>query len=535
MILRVLFILFFTQFLYAQTPLPTLFDSLAQSNSDNEKSRLSMIIASQLAKDDWQRALHYIELAEKSALSSRSEKVKADYYNAVAEIYSEKDALDITLENFVKAYKYYQHRPLKERYRLENDLAIAYSETENYEKALKIYHKIYKYDHTQKNPKNLAAVSNNIGMAWRSKNLDSSFYYFNNSLQLLEGIEYPYLKFLIYTNLAKSYLIKDEDETAKHYFHRAINEIGPNNINSDLGWVYGEFSELYLKNEKIDSAIYYSKNAVAILDSLAPFTVINRNAVEVLYKAYIKKEDFKNASKNLEKFFAISDSLNIEDRKAKVQKIILEEEYRTKEKIRELEESKSRLNFYILILALVVLLLILGIILYRYRNKLKRTDLEKELFISKQKELNSNLELKNKELIGKAMIELHRTELIEDILKDLKEVRLKASKKETQSAIDFIVKRLKRDTSPNIWDEFELRFKEVHESFYTNLCEKHTDLTPKDKRLCALLKLNLTTKEIAQVMGQSTKSVESARIRLRKKLDITNSQTDLSSYLSNFG
>lgn len=496
-----LLLIYLSQFAVSQNQLPKLIDSLAKASTEAEKASLSMVVAEELAKDDWERALQYIDLAEKNAISSKSDKVMADYYIAIAEIYSEKDALDITLENFLKAYEYYKDKPLKYRYRLENDLAIAYSETENYEKALKIYHKIYKYDHTQKHPRNLAAFSNNIGMAWRNKDLDSSLYYFNNSLQLLEGIEYPYLKFHIYTNLGKNHLLRNDDKAAKHYFHRAINEVGPNNINSDLGWVYGEFSELYLKNEQIDSAIYYSKNAVEILDSLAPFTVENRQSVEVLYKAYIKNKDFENASKSLEKFFAISDSLNIENRKANVQKIVLEEEYRTKEKIRELEESKSKSNFYILILGLIVLLLISGMILYRYRNKLKRTELEKKLVVSNQKELNANLELKNKELIGKAMIELHRTELIEDILKDLKEVRLKANRRETQSAIDFIAKRLKRDTSTNIWNEFELRFKEVHESFYKNLCEKHPDLTPRDKRLCALLKLNLTTKEIAQVMG----------------------------------
>jgi DNA-binding CsgD family transcriptional regulator len=133
------------------------------------------------------------------------------------------------------------------------------------------------------------------------------------------------------------------------------------------------------------------------------------------------------------------------------------------------------------------------------------------------------------------MIEMHRTEIIEDILNDLKEIKLKAAKKETQNAIDYIVKRLKRDTSSNVWEEFELRFEQVHESFYNNLTEKHPDLTSRDKRLCALLKLNLTSKEISQITGQSSKSVENARTRLRKKLDITNSNADLSAYLSIFG
>lgn len=131
------------------------------------------------------------------------------------------------------------------------------------------------------------------------------------------------------------------------------------------------------------------------------------------------------------------------------------------------------------------------------------------------------------------MIEIHRTEIIEEILLDLKKVKRRVVKKETQQAIDFIAKRLKRDGNSNIWEEFEMRFERVHESFYENLSIKHPELTAGDKRLCALLKLNLTSKEIAQITGKTPKSVENARTRLRKKLAITHSNTDLSFYLSN--
>ncbi len=179
----------------------------------------------------------------------------------------------------------------------------------------------------------------------------------------------------------------------------------------------------------------------------------------------------------------------MEDKRVNVEKLLIAEEYRNKEKIRELEESKKEARNYIILLGLLALLLVLGMFLYRFRNKFKRAELEKQLATAKQKELNTSLELKNKELIGKAMIEMHRTEIIEEILTDLKEIKLKAAKKETQNAIDYIVKRLKRDTSSNIWEEFELRFEQVHESFYKNLTEKHSDLTSRDKRIMCAFKI----------------------------------------------
>ncbi len=537
MLVRVLLLLllFFAPLLNAQERLPNLLDSLTQATSPEEKVRLGMAIASHLAQEDWKRALQFIDLAETDAEDSDSEKTMADYHIAVAEIYSKKDAWDISLNNLVKAYAFYKDKPLEDRYRLENDLAIAYSETKNPKRALELYHKIYKYEQTQENPINLASIANNIGLVWLDKDRDSSRHYFNQSLELIKDIEYPYLKILVYTNLGISSVLEDDPEEAKRYFRRALDEIGPNTINEDLGWVYGEFSELYLKNHQVDSAIYYSEKAVKILDSFAPYSKMQLQSMEVLYKSYLEMKDFEKATKTFEKFMDISDSLNLQERRINAQKIILEEEYRTKEKMRELRDSRIRANIYTLIFGLLALLLVLGILMYRYRNRFKRAELQRQLATIEQKEQSMNLELKNKELIGKAMVEMHRAEMIDDILKDLKAIKLKANTKETQNAIDYIVKRLKKDTSKNSWDEFELRFKEVHESFYGNLLLHHPDLTPRDQRLCALLKLNLTTKEISQITGQSLKSVENARTRLRRKLNITNSQTNLPSYLSNFG
>ena len=68
--------------------------------------------------------------------------------------------------------------------------------------------------------------------------------------------------------------------------------------------------------------------------------------------------------------------------------------------------------------------------------------------------------------------------------------------------------------------DFELRFKEVNAGFYESLNQMYPDLTPNEVRLCAFLKLNMSTKEISSITHQSVKSINMARFRLRKKLDI---------------
>ncbi len=520
---------------FSQEEVSVLVDSLAKVASPADKTILSLKVASGLADIDWERTRYYIDIAKENAIAINSPNVLANYYQTVGGIYSEKDALDIALENFLKAYEFYELITSSEKFKLDNNLAIVYARTGNQESALKFFRKAYSYQQIYKDSLHLASILNNMGRIWLEKDVDSSLLYFKKSLKLAENIENPNLKVYLYTNIGKCYLLKEDFKLSKEYYNLAITSVVPKTNLQNKAWVYDEFSEYYLKIGNADSAIFYSKKSVNILDSVAPYSFEHQRAVKLLYKSYLTNNDFEAASRYFEKYTVISDTLNLEDKRVNVEKLLIGEEYRNKEKIRELEESKQHSRNYIILLVLLAILLFLGILLVKFRNKLKRAKLEKQLVTAKQLELNANLQLKNKELIGKAMIEMHRTEIIEDILNDLKKIKLKAVKKETQNAIDYIVKRLKRDTSSNVWEEFELRFEQVHESFYKHLSEKHPGITSRDKRLCALLKLNLTSKEIAQITGQSLKSVENARTRLRKKLNITNSHTDLSVYLSTFG
>lgn len=534
MLLRLLFLIFGFQALLAQDRVAILVDSLAQTTIIKERSAISLAIAKELQQTDWSRTLYYLDIAKENAVNSGADKELADYYQASGNIYSNKDALDIALAHFLKAYDFYQEKEPSERFRLENNLAIVYARIDNRDKALEYFRKVYNYQKQKKDTLYLAQILNNMGNLYRDKNVDSALVYFNKSLVLSQGIEDPNLTIYLYTNLGRCYLSKEQPDTARSFFKKALHAVDSITNTRTASWLFTEMSEFYLNEKQIDSSLLFSKKTVAINDSLAPFGFEQQKAVSLLYQGLVADRDYKQATSYFKKYDEIRDSLDLEDKRVNVEKVLIEQEYRNKEKIRELEESKKRFRYYMILLGMLAVLLLLVVLLVRFKNKLKNTELEKELAKTKQKELQANIQLKNKELIGKAMVEMHRTEIVEEILTDLKQIKRNAAKKETQQAIDYIVKRLKRDADSNIWEEFEIRFEQVHESFYKNLIKKHPVLTIRDKRLCALLKLNLTSKEIAQITGQSLKSVENARTRLRKKLDITYSDTDLSSYLFNF-
>ena len=153
------------------------------------------------------------------------------------------------------------------------------------------------------------------------------------------------------------------------------------------------------------------------------------------------------------------------------------------------------------------------------RIKLQRDNLEKDI------------ELKNKELTTNVIYLIQKNEMISEVSSKLLKLKSKM-KEENKEPIQRIIFELHTVTDESIWQEFELRFQSVHQDFYSNIVSKFPDLSKGDMKLSAFLKLGMSSKEIASVTNQTLKSVEVARTRLRKKLDLTNTETDLIDFLN---
>ena len=520
--------------LYAQYHANQLIDSLTFAKNKAEKVRFGSKIAWELKDTDWERTLHYLDYSEKESKESNSDEILAKFYISAGDIYYDKDVLDVALNYYMKAYKLFdENKDRKEYFTLLNGLAIVYARMNNKDKALYYFKRVYEFHKQTNDSVYLAQILNNIGNLYLRENRDSSETYFLKSLQIATKLNDDKLYAYLYTNLVHLYTYYKEDRKVRLYLRKAIAHINTDVDLSTKSLVFQTVSDYFFNIGQNDSAILYAKKTTDLLDEDI-YNFSNEKTFSTLYKAYLANKDYKNAAKYFELYDKIRDSINVEEKAVNIERLKLEAEYDKRDQIRTLKENKKKFGYIIIGLSLIFGLFVLLFILARYKTRLSKVQLEKKLIEAKRKELNANLELKNNVLIAKAMVEIHRTEIIQGILEDLKEIKLKAVKKETQHAIDYISKRLEKDTNSNIWKEFELSFEQVHEMFYQNLNKKHPDLTSNDRRLCALLKLNLTSKEISHITGQSFKSVENARTRLRKKLNLTNTKTDLTVYLNSF-
>lgn len=151
----------------------------------------------------------------------------------------------------------------------------------------------------------------------------------------------------------------------------------------------------------------------------------------------------------------------------------------------------------------------------------------------KQENYQIQLDFKNKELASSTMHILQKNELINNVKDRISEIKSKVKDPAARKELRNLETRLKNDQlAEQDWEDFAIHFTKVHHDFFKKIKTQHPKLTPKDLKLCSYLKLNLTTKEIAPLLGISIRGVEVARYRLRKKLRL-DSEENLNEYMMN--
>ena len=147
--------------------------------------------------------------------------------------------------------------------------------------------------------------------------------------------------------------------------------------------------------------------------------------------------------------------------------------------------------------------------------EIKELENEQELMRVKNDQLQQEFENKNRELAVSTMNLIKKNELLSTIKDDLKKTT--EGDKSLKSVITTINKNINEDDT---WDMFKEAFNNADKDFLKKIKKAHPALTPNDLRLCAYLRLNLSSKEIAPLLNISVRSVEIKRYRLRKKMDL---------------
>ncbi|MDP4280596.1 MAG: tetratricopeptide repeat protein [Bacteroidota bacterium] len=441
-----------------------------------------------------------------------------------------------------------------------------------------------------------ARVYNNIGKLYFGRNeLDKAELLFNKAISINTKLKIKPELFTNYNNLAGIYKLRHNPKKALEYALIAMNQLDISKDLYNLSIVYLNLGNIYQDLGTYSLALTYYQQAAEIqqkksyminllraylnmgslyenmnnMDSANSCFARTLQLAEVIgnptqeleallaaAKYYKRHGDTKKSNECFSRYVTLNDSLVSLNSLTKMEQIQAVYEVINKEKDNKILQQKinlqqlaiERVRIFlggVTIIAVLLLLYLFNLRRNRQRERskneliAKQTELlhqkEKEMLLSKEQRLTQEIDYKNRQLTSYVLHLSRNNEFISKLSQELKQMLLTINprEKEKSEKIRNILSEMQQySTGPN-WEQFRLYFEEVHQSFEKNLTTAFPDLSPNDKKICALLKLGLSTKDIASITFRELRSVESARNRLRKKMGLA-PDVNLYTYLSQF-
>lgn len=159
---------------------------------------------------------------------------------------------------------------------------------------------------------------------------------------------------------------------------------------------------------------------------------------------------------------------------------------------------------------------------------------EQQIIELENKRLNDEILFKGKELTQSTMTIIENNKILLAIKEEIENHKRMLGSQYPNKYYQKLMDMIDNATSKGKeWDLFLSNFDLIHEHFFRNLRQRFPELTPNDLKLCALLRLNMSTKDMADMLNIGVRAVETARYRLRKKMEL-DSNVDLVQFLIDF-
>ena len=448
-----------------------------------------------------------------------------------------------------------------------NNLGNVYRKKGDFSKAMESYQKAINSFNALKDEVAASDCMNNIGNLY----LDNgdpfrALEYYNQSLRFVEANQDEYRLIIRYKNLADAYTeLKDYDNAAQ-FLDDAIKLANKADDKTMLGSCYAQFGKLQSEKGEYTISIAYHKKAASLFqeagakaeeaEALVDLAVVeleeglvkeatthalaakdlaaNAGALKTMFlaekclaKCYENNGDLRQALFFLNHAIQLKDSIYNIDKFRTIEEIeagfISTElknanEVLTQNSLLQKQAIRNK-NLVVVLLGTCLMFGITLIWLIYKRQKEARREATQIKQISEQKieKLSEDLTVKERELASKTVFINQKNQLLEQMISELEQLK---STDLSSATIHQLQVKLKQELSPNAWKEFEIQFNEVHPGFQIRLLEQYPELTPAERRLCTFIRMDMNTREISSLTGQTIKSLEVARTRIRKKLGV---------------
>ena len=364
------------------------------------------------------------------------------------------------------------------------------------------------------NTEMLAITYNEMGNLDRKQgNTENALNNYQEALKYAEEISMENLLGIVYANISKIQIDQGNFKEATTTLDKSMMLKKKNGSLFNIIIGYNEYGELYSLQKKYTQALENHTKAINLADST--------NTVELLLESYVQRSkvfelqsNYKAALQDYKEAYALNDTLNVQKYSKDIDE--LRAIYNTEKKEKEIavlkqKEEATKNKQRILIILLISSIMLIGALLYAIRQRKRRSLAEKEIF-------NSTIEFKEKELTTHALHLAHKNEVLINLKSQITDLKhTDNSTKKYQNIINNINLDISGD---NAWDQFRSYFEDLHKDFNASIMKKYPEISNNDLRLMSLLKMNLSSKEIAHILNISNEGVKKARYRLRKKMNL---------------
>ncbi len=477
---------------------------------------------------DYKQAMEYAEKSKELAKNLDYQKELAKAYRMCGMVYADIENHKKSSEAFYQSLKIYEQ--IGDKLGIEEalgDIGSVNFHQLNFDKALEFFNLSLQMARKQNNLKGIARGLNNVAAVYEAINdYEKATKYFEEANKINKQLGNKQREAINNMNLGITYMNLNKYDKSLYYFSQADSLfIELTNLTMQIKCWIG-YANYYFSVGDDKSGIKYATRALDKAKALDNKNFIY-DATDILNKLYLSRKDTSNAYKYMQIKYLAKDSLRLKENRLNLTKHELEYEFAKKEEKAKHKQQRNKLYVSLLIISLLIILIIIILVLLNQRIKTKNALIE-------QQNLEHELEMKNKEMTTNVMSLMKKNEMLSILSNKLIELKNKAVKPEVKQAVTKIALELQKTADAEIYKEFEYRFNQIHVGFYDKLLKDYPDLTPGELRLCAFLRLNMSTKDISELTGQVPSSLETARYRLRKKLGISNTKENLITFLTKY-
>ncbi len=365
-------------------------------------------------------------------------------------------------------------------------------------------------------------------LEYKKQNLGLSIEYNQRALTIFEKVGDKSQAAICLQNLGFAYAVQGQVQEALNYYDQSEE------LRREVGDLSG-VGKVLLKKAQLVKSIWSVSRVLKLTDrslQIARSTghlLLERNVYDFLHHYYLERGDATKALAHFKSYTEVRDSIAIKASQARIAELTSNfewEQLRNQNKLQEQENQIKDLEIkksYQLIagLSIGMILLLLLILSQRRQMKNKLVLSEKDqLILKKEAEaLGNKLETEREKLNTYAQELLDKNQVLEELREQLD------NRDREGGTIEQLLEKLNNSiTTDKDWTAFKLYFEAAYPDFFTKLEKLCPDTTYNDQRLAALMKINLSNKEIGPILNISRDSVVRAKYRLRQKLDFKTTQ-----------